>query len=146
MCRREHHVTFTTLARNSGGDGSAIHLSRFGGAAIANVVMTNTVIVSHSIGISATSGSTATVRGVLFFGNGIDTGGSGQISVTNSYSGNPLFMPDGYHISSGSGAINNGINTGVTVDIDGDTRPVGPAPDLGADELVRRLFLSLILR
>jgi hypothetical protein len=33
-----------------------------------------------------------------------------------------------------SAAINLGITTTLSVDVDGDSRPQGPAPDFGADE------------
>jgi len=45
--------------------------------------------------------------------------------------------PDGgdYHIGSGSGAIDTGVNAWVTTDIDGELRPYGLGYDIGADEL-----------
>ena len=131
-----------TIARNTGGDNSGLSFSTLVPAA--PIVMTNTVIVNQSVGITTTAGNTVTVRGVLFFGNGTDTSGAGPINITNSHNGNPLFMPDGYHISSGSGAIDNGINAFVTTDIDGDTRPFGSAPDLGADEFVPQPDVAIL--
>ena len=49
--------------------------------------------------------------------------------------GNPHFV-DGYHLSSGSAALDVGLGAGVTADVDGDTRPYCTAPDFGADEAV----------
>jgi uncharacterized repeat protein (TIGR01451 family) len=49
----------------------------------------------------------------------------------------PAFVdPDAgdYHIRSGSGAIDTGLDAGVTQDIDGDSRPLGAGYDIGADE------------
>ena len=123
-----------TIARNTGGDNSGLSFSTLIPAA--PLVMTNTIIVSQSVGITTTAGNTVTVLGVLFFGNGTNTTGAGPINITNQHNGNPLFAADGYHILPGSGAIDNGINTGVTTDIDGDSRPQGATPDLGADELL----------
>ena len=41
---------------------------------------------------------------------------------------------DGYHLTAASAAIDQGVDAGVTTDIDGQVRPMGLAPDLGADE------------
>ena len=50
-----------------------------------------------------------------------------------------------YHLSPGSAAVNQGISTWVTTDMDSDPR-LG-APDIGADEYIRaRLYLLLVLR
>ncbi|MFN2110452.1 MAG: choice-of-anchor Q domain-containing protein, partial [Anaerolineae bacterium] len=51
-------------------------------------------------------------------------------------------------LGTSSNAINHGITLAwVTRDIDGDPRPIGPAPDVGADEYVRaRIYLPLVLR
>jgi hypothetical protein len=56
--------------------------------------------------------------------------------VTHAYTGTPAFAPDGYHLTALSGAIDHGVDAGVTSDIDGEARPQGLAPDLGADEYV----------
>jgi hypothetical protein len=48
--------------------------------------------------------------------------------------GNPALASDGYHLMENSAAIDKGITTDITLDIDGEPRPYGNAPDLGADE------------
>jgi len=49
------------------------------------------------------------------------------------------------HLLSGSAAIDAGVDAGIYIDIDGQKRPFGLAPDIGADEY-SPLFLPLILR
>ncbi len=68
-------------------------------------------------------------------------------TTTNDFIGDPAFTasparptvrrlsaPDNYHLSPTSQAIDKGPGSGVTVDIDGNPRPMGAAYDLGADE------------
>jgi len=123
----------TTIARNAGGNGSGIHIDNRN-AEYSAVAITDTIIVSHTTGIAATAGNTITLNGVLWFSNATNTGGDGVISITHAITGNPAFAPDGYHLTAASAAIDQGIDAGVTTDIDGQVRPIGPAPDLGADE------------
>jgi hypothetical protein len=111
--------------------------------------MTNTIIADHAVGITVTAGNTATPNGVLWFGNGANTGGNGLITITHEITGDPAFAPDGYHLVTGSAAIDQGVDAGVTTDIDNQPRPQGNAPDLGADEywpLDKRIYLPLVLR
>lgn len=123
-----YHVTFHG---NSGGDGSGIN-AFFSSA----VTVTNAIVVSHSVGITVESGSSAVVDGVLWYGNSLDTGGLGGLSLSNESTGNPLFESDGYHIQYGSAAMDVGVNAGVFLDIDMDYRPYASGYDLGADEWV----------
>ena len=117
------------------------------------VVMTNTILVSHEVGIYVDSGCTATLEATLWgigpWANGTDWSGSGTILTgTHNYRGDPAFLaPDdgNYHIRAGSAALDRGVDAGVSADIDGDPRPAGSAPDLGADE-GRFVHLPLVLR
>jgi len=150
-CRFRH----TTLAYNNGGDGSGVYVTGdpYSGKH-SSVAMTNTILANHTVGITVAAGSTATLNGVLWYSNTTaNIGGNGTITVTNEYTGNPAFVdPSGgdYHISPGSAAADRGMDTVVTNDIDGDPRPIGPAPDIGADELIiitwRQTHLPLVLR
>jgi uncharacterized repeat protein (TIGR01451 family) len=125
-----------TLARNSGGRGRGIY------TVDSTVWMTNTILVSHTVGIEA-SGSTVTATHTLWgtgaWANIADTLGS-SISIgapaVNWHELPGFIDPNGgnYHIGTGSGAIDKGLDAGVTVDIDGDLRPFCGGPDLGADE------------
>lgn len=131
-----------TIARNFGGEGSGIYVTDSWGNP-SQVGMTNTLVISHAIGINITSISTATVNGVLWFGNGSNVNGGGTITITSAYSGTPAFAGDGYHLALGSAAIDKGVDVGVTTDIDGQSRPYGAAPDLGADEYLPGQNLAL---
>jgi hypothetical protein len=108
--------------------------------------LTNTVVASHSWGITNTMPASSTVLAdhTLFWNNGQD-----GITGANPLYGNPAFLdPDGgdYHVGPGSAAIDTAVDVGEDRDVDGDWRPIGPAPDIGADEARRWLFLPLVLR
>ncbi len=133
ISRATPSLVYLTVARNTGGDGSGLYLSA-PGTSYSQVTMTNTIVVNQSVGVTATAGNTATLNSVLWHANGSNTGGAGVIQVSNPYTGAPAFLGDGYHLSLTSPAINRGICTNVTTDIDGETRPAGGGCDLGADE------------
>ncbi len=138
----------TTIARNSGGDGSGIHVTGYdwsGAYYASTVALTNTIVISHTVGVNVTAGNTATLNATLWHANAAPW--AGNVLRANDHSGDPAFAPDGYHLTVGSAAIDQGVNAGVTTDIDGDARPANGGYDLGADELfVRRLYLPLVLR
>jgi uncharacterized repeat protein (TIGR01451 family) len=72
----------------------------------------------------------------LWSSNGTDWSGA-DIFHANDYTGTPAFLSPNsrdYHIGPSSAAINAGVNTGVTEDIDGNPRPLGSGYDIGADE------------
>lgn len=121
----------TTFARNSNGDGRGVFVSS-GSAAL-----TNTILVSQSVGIYVYSGATARLDSTLWWANGVNWTGPGTVYHSNDYTGDPAFVaPDAgdYHIKSASAALDKGVNAGVNSDIDGDPRPIGAGFDLGADE------------
>jgi hypothetical protein len=143
-------LVHTTIARNSGGDGSGIYVSMGGLHSAGAISMTNSIVVSHTVGITVTTAppmmpeNTATLDGVLWYINGQNTGGGGTIDVMHAITGDPAFLGDGYHIGPGSAAIDQGVATGANLDIDGETRPAGAGPDLGADELWHRTHLPVV--
>jgi CSLREA domain-containing protein len=139
--RSSVRLLHATVHHNTGADGSGVRLD-----SASSVLITNTIIADQVMGITATAGSAITATGVLWFDNQANTGGTGYIQVTHAYTGDPAFAPDGYHIGSGSAAINRGVASGVGSDIDGEAR--GSLPDLGADEypLVEGVYLPLVVR
>ena len=137
-----------TIARNTGGDGSGIHVDSGPYGTFNSVILTNTILVSHTVGIIVTAGNTATLEATLWgageWANETDWGGDGNIitgTPSHNHWGDPVFVnPNGgdYHIGPGSAAANEGVDAGVMTDIDGDPR-LG-TPDLGADERSGRRF------
>jgi len=141
----------TTIARNSGGDGSGVYVTdllQLIGGTCSTVTLTNTILVSHSVGITATGGNTVTVNGVLWYGTPVTVSQAttATVAVQNQHEGNPAFAADGYHLTGDSAAIDQGVSAGVTTDIDGQSRDA--SPDLGADEFVgvTLIYLPLIMR
>ncbi len=125
-----------TLARNDGSAGQGLYQ-------LSNTArLTNTIIVSHAVGIfvagSATVNLEATFWGHGAWANGINHSTRGTLNAgTIQVSAAPGFRaPDAgdYHLTEDSSALDVGIQTAVTRDLDGEERPFGPAVDIGADE------------
>ncbi len=136
----------TTIAGNSGGGGQGVYVTNG-----ATAWTTNTILLSHTVGVEVTSGATATLNATLWgadaWANITATVGSNVFTGTINIRGNPAFVdPTGgdYHIGPGSAALNAGVDTEVDTDIDGETR-IG-TPDLGADEFITYVYLPLVLR
>lgn len=143
-----------TIARNTGtrgGYGIEVNSGQ-------PITLVNTILVSHTVGITVMAGSTATLEGTLWgigaWANGTDWGGAGTIltGLVNVW-GDPDFEnPAGgdYHIRRGSAAVDAGVNAGVPTDMDGDRRPIGAGFDIGADEYMPEympgVHLPLIIR
>lgn len=148
--RSSPHLLHTTIARNKSRDGSGVYVTN-DLTAYSSVAMTNTILVSHTIGITVATGNTATLVSTLWYSNSHDWRGAGAIFTDAlNYWGNPRFAADGYHLLAGSAAIDQGINAGVLDDIDGEARPDCVRRDIGADERLGgaclHLYLPLILR
>jgi parallel beta-helix repeat protein len=143
----------TTVADNNGGSGQGVHVDNY-----TTLTFTNTIIAGHdSMGITVTSGSTATLEATLWYNNGSQIGGGGYIFTgTINLNGDPAFVNPSawdYHLTASSAAIDRGVSAGVTDDIDGDSRPVdgdgdGTAVvDIGADEFAwKHIYLPLVVR
>ena len=147
--RSAPRLLHTTIARNQGGDGSGIYLNNPVVPAWLKPiapVMTNTILVSHGVGISVSAGSVITINGVLWdrrtpitiSRSALTT----SVSVSHQLVGEPAFSLDGYHLLPESDAIDKGVHADVDVDIDGEPRPRGSTYDLGADEQGPILFAA----
>jgi hypothetical protein len=122
-------LVHTTIHDNRGGNATGVEVFMS-----SSVIMTNTIIVSQSIGVLAESGSDVTLDGVLWYANGTPT--SGTIVVNYPITADPMFASDGYHLRYSSAATDTALDVGEAFDIDRQHRPFGFGPDLGADELV----------
>jgi len=145
-----------TIAQNAwGSDATGIYVAEASSTERAQPKLWNTIIVSQTVGIYAKGDVVKNIvntDGILWNGNISNTWGSGTFFLGNEHTGDPLFVnPAGgdYHISPGSAAIDNGVVTSVTNDIDGEPR--FGIPDLGADEYwapgaLKRVYLPLVAR
>ena len=139
----------TTIANNGGDQGYGISVVSYL-AYTSSVVMTNTILTGHKWGVYVSSSDAATLESTLW-DNTFDWHGNGAIITgTHNYWGDSHFDADGYHLLSGSPAIDRGIDAGVTTDIDGDPRPQDAGYDVGADEAirgeVRYIYLPIVLK
>lgn len=105
----------------------------------------NSIIASHSSGLF---GAGAEARRSLF--HDVEHPCYTGASCLDKVFGDPRFVDplDGdYHIAADSAAVDQACSMGVASDMDGDIRPVGPASDIGADEIAPdRTYLPLVVR
>lgn len=135
-----------TIARNRGDN--AIYLQAKDKIhSPSTLVVTNALFVSHTTGIVVGDHNRATIEGLLWYDTptAVSYGPLAQVSIAHQVFGDPLFAPDGYHITAGSAAMGRGVPTELMTDVDGEVRPSHPA--LGADEYwAGHFFLPVISR
>jgi hypothetical protein len=132
------YLRHTTLVHNTGGDGSAVYVDK------STVFLTNTLIYSHSVGVNNASGAVS-LDTTLW--DGVATPIVGVVGETGSFTGTAALAADSYHLSETSDAIDTGVYAGVGHDIDGERRPMGGGPDIGADEYpTTGVYLPLVLK
>jgi hypothetical protein len=113
--------------------------------------LTNTILVSHSVGISITAGNTATINSILWYGTPLtlSQASSTTVLLQNQAYGDPAFAADGYHLTPASAAISAGVPIELWPDI--DHQPRRDPPDVGADEYwapgaLQHIYLPLVSR
>ncbi len=125
-----------TLARNFGGSGLELQDA-------SNLTALNTILVDHSVGISVGARSLARLEATLWgageWANYQESRVDGTLQrIEPNVYGDPVFVNPYYgdvHIGLGSAAIDRGVDAGVHLDIDRQSRPSGAGYDIGADEL-----------
>jgi hypothetical protein len=146
-------MNHATIAQNSGGDGTGIYLAS-SDVLTSELSIINSILVSQTVGIYVENGSTAMLEATLWgdgaWANDTDWDGADTIDTTANLWGNPDFVnPDAgdYHIGPDSDAIDQGVDAGVTNDLDFQPRP-NQTPDIGADEywLLKFIYLPIITR
>lgn len=122
-------ILHTTIASPTQTNAAAIYVVN------GQVGITDTIIVSHSLGINNAGGSVFE-NANLFYGNGADFVGA-VTSGGQSLTGAPAFVDagaDDYHLAPASLAVNRGLEVGVTTDFEGEARPQQGTSDVGFDE------------
>jgi hypothetical protein len=114
------------------------------------LLITNTIVTSHTTGLQNNGNpSEVTIDYILYYGNTANST-AGVPSPANQITGmDPKFVsPSGnnYHIRSDSPAIDV-APSGLSTDIDGDTRPQDTGFDIGADEFtLSKAYMPVILK
>jgi parallel beta-helix repeat protein len=140
------HLLHNTLVANTGGRGHGVFVYS------STVWMTNTIIAHHLRGIETDEGGTASLHHTLWplgaWSNTTPSVGSGIVQVAGLAGFPRFFDPNSgnFHINRGSAAIDNGLATWISTDIDGHSRTINQTPDIGADEFWGWLTLPLVLR
>jgi hypothetical protein len=86
-------LLYTTIARNTSGDGSGIYVTNFA-TAYSAVMLTNTILTSHTVGISVTGGNTVTMNAVLWYGTPVTVSQATTATVImqNQHLGDPALV------------------------------------------------------
>ena len=118
--------THLTFSGNTAGDDTTIN--NFDGT----MVLTNVILANTQVGIL--NRSRLLLNLVLFDGVTTPVTNQGLILQDTRVSGSAALETDGVHLTNQSDAVDTGVDAGLIYDIDEQPRPMGNAPDLGADE------------
>lgn len=134
----EAHMRHTTIANNTGSNGSiGLNLSSSAGFPGSSVAVTNTLIAGHDVGLNVDSGDTFAGEATLWWNTDDQLGSGTVITSANDVYAAPRFRmaPHDYRLRPFSPAVDAGVDAGLRADGEGDRRPYGGVPDIGADEV-----------
>lgn len=116
-------IRYSTIANNRIDPASGAPGIRCGGA----LSVSDSIIATNGMGVAQVDAACVTTSSLYT---------APMASGTGNMLGAPMFVDEDYHISSQSAARNVGTQGAVIpADIDGESRPRGMAPDVGADEI-----------
>ncbi len=136
-----------TIARNAGA--SALHLeSDLYANTSTSISITNGLLVSQTVGVRVEDNNTLFVNGIMW--HEVDTAVSqsllANVNIQNPSVGDPMFAPDGYHLTEDSEARFAGVPVALTYDVDSQGRP-SSNPSFGADEYwLTQQYLPLVFK
>jgi hypothetical protein len=132
--RRQAELRHNTFVGD--GEGSGINLQQSN-----QTTMTNNIIVAHGTGVLMSTDSTVNLNRTLWgsgaWANGQDWGSKGTVHHSDDLYADPQFVDPAsgdYHIAATSPARDRALRSAVSTDVDGEPRPMGYEPDIGADE------------
>jgi hypothetical protein len=138
--RMEVELAHVTAADNEAPN--FIHAFAWGTDHRLTATLTNTLVtsVTHAFSGGDDSGGAVVVRhtntltyNVASLHQSVE--GTPTFEAINPLTGDPKLDAD-YRLQPGSDAIDAGVDAGIDHDLDGQLRPEGAAPDIGADEFV----------
>lgn len=111
-------------------------------------IVDNTILFKYGTGFSATSGQKGKITSDYTLFYQVTTKLDGYVlnnhEVVQPYAGFVDYLHDDYHLVRNAPARDKGKNAGITIDIDGDPRPLGGGYDVGADEFAYHTLLPLV--
>ena len=110
------------------------NLAKNGAGTSGGVLCDATLTLDNNLVARNFVNNSPTVANANFFGLCMHGNSATDTTVTAFHFKSPDNDPFDYHLEDGSVAIDAGSGSAVTVDFDGEPRPNGTAPDLGADE------------
>ena len=108
----------------------------------------NTILFKYGTGFSAPSGQKGKITSDYTLFYQVTTRTDGYVinhnAVEQPYAGFKDYLNDDYHLVKNAPARDKGKDAGVTVDFEGDPRPLGGGYDLGYDEFAYHILVPIV--